>query len=102
VESGFECGLLTPKDARQLAEVYKTVFETYPFPIHSSDYLARTMGENIVYFGVREGERLVAVSSCEMDAASKNVEMTDFATLPGYRAKKLASYLLLEMENEMR
>ncbi len=102
LDSGFRGGLMAPQDAREMAEVYKKVFETYPFPIHNPAYLADTMGKNIVYFGIRENEKLVAVSSCEMDEQAKNVEMSDFATLPKYRAKGLASHLLMRMEDAMR
>lgn len=99
--SGFDYAFLTPGDVQELAAVYKKVFRTYPFPIHSPNYLASTMNENMVYFGIREKERLVAVSSCEMDIRSKNVEMTDFATLPEYRSKGLALCLLMKMEEAM-
>ena len=47
-------------------------------------------------------EKLAAISSCEMDIQSENVEMTDFATLPDYRSRGLASFLLAEMESEMK
>lgn len=93
--------VLTPKDAEELAAVYRTVFETYPFPVFDPDYLKETMDQNLVYFGIREQGRLAAVSSCEMDESSRNVEMTDFATLPEYRATGLASFLLGHMEREM-
>ncbi len=98
----YTSGILTPQDAVEMAKLYGEVFATYPFPIHDPAYLRQTMQENIVYFGIRTNGKLVAVSSCEMDVQSKNVEMTDFATLPAYRAKGLASYLLWEMEAEMR
>ena len=99
---GFCCDLLTPKDAAAAAEVYKTVFSSYPFPVFSPSYLAQTMTENIVYFGVWHHDRLVAVSSCEMDCAQRNVEMTDFATLAQYRGQGLASFLLSRMHAEMK
>ena len=88
-------------DAAAVAGVYRLVFETYPFPIHQASYIAQTMEANIAYFGVFEKERLIAVSSAEMDSDSRNVEMTDFATLPECRGKSLATVLLHEMEKEM-
>ncbi len=94
--------ILTPQDAGEMAKLYREVFETYPFPIHEPTYLQETMQDNIIYFGIRTEGKLVAVSSCEMDVKSKNVEMTDFATLPSYRSKGLASFLLSEMEAEMQ
>ncbi|MBD3226067.1 MAG: putative beta-lysine N-acetyltransferase, partial [Caldithrix sp.] len=89
-------------DIEHLAEVYKAVFDTYPFPIHDPDYLKKTMQENIVYFGAFKDDRLVAASSCEMDESAGNVEMTDFATLPAFRGNALAVHLLTEMERAMQ
>lgn len=94
--------ILAPKDADDMASVYIKVFETYPFPIFDPNYLKLTMDQNIVYFGIKDQGRLVAISSCEMDEKNKNVEMTDFATLPEYRSKGFASFLLSKMEQEMK
>ena len=99
---GFTHAVLTPEEAEELAALYKAVFKSYPFPIFDAGYLKETMCSHIVYFGIRERGRLVAASSCEMDAPHKNVEMTDFATLDACRAKGLASFLLTQMEREMR
>ncbi len=99
---GFTHAVLTPEEAGELAALYKTVFKSYPFPIFDAGYLKETMAGHVVYFGIREGERLAASSSCEMDVAHKNVEMTDFATLDAYRSKGFASFLLVQMEREMR
>ncbi len=101
LKDNLKYDLLTQNDVRELAEVYKKVFETYPFPIHDPAYLIKTMNDNVVYFGIWDNDTLIAVSSCEMNIADRNVEMTDFATLPEYRSKGLASYLLMKMENEM-
>ncbi|MDD2401817.1 MAG: putative beta-lysine N-acetyltransferase [Clostridia bacterium] len=99
--SNFSHVVLMPNDAEEMASIYQTVFETYPFSIFDPEYIRQTMQENIVYFGIRDQGKLVAVSSCEMDKKSRNVEMTDFATLLEYRSKGLASFLLSEMEREM-
>ncbi|MBW2733302.1 MAG: putative beta-lysine N-acetyltransferase [Deltaproteobacteria bacterium] len=88
--------------AEELAAVYAEVFPSYPFPIHDPGYLRETMESHVRYFLVRNEGRVVAVSSSEMDRAARNVEMTDFATLPSERGKSLALYLLEHMEREMR
>ena len=44
---------------------------------------------------------MIALASSAMDTALKNVEMTDFATLPEYRGKGFSQYLLKQMEDEM-
>ena len=98
----FTYHVLDEKDAEDVCEVYKVVFETYPFPIHQPDYIRKTMKENIVYFGIREKGKLIAVSSSEMDEKSSNVEMTDFATLPDYRGNGFALFLLGKMEPVMK
>jgi len=93
---------LTPADIGEMAAIYRTVFDTYPFPIHEPEYLRETMEGNVRYFGCRLDGKLVALSSAEMDAGGLNVEMTDFATLPGYRGHGLAAHLLARMEAGMR
>jgi putative beta-lysine N-acetyltransferase len=97
----FRHAMLAPENAEELSALYRTVFQTYPFPVFDPAYVLETMRENLLYFGIRDGEKLVAVSSCEMDRDAANVEMTDFATLPEVRGKGLASFLLLQMEREM-
>lgn len=100
--NGFEIRKATPGETGVMAEIYKTVFESYPFPIHDPDYLRQTMDSHIDYFAVYETGRMVAVSSAEMDHEAENVEMTDFATLPDHRGRGLASALLIHMEHQMR
>ncbi len=88
-------------DADRLAGLYKEVFESYPFPIHEPDYLIETMRSHILYFLAFDGAALISASSAEMDSAAQNAEMTDFATLPAYRGRGLAQYLLATMERYM-
>ncbi|PNU21079.1 putative beta-lysine N-acetyltransferase [Geothermobacter hydrogeniphilus] len=89
-------------DATDMAQLYRQVFESYPFPIHDPDYLVQTMNENLIYFGIWADNRLIALSSAEVDFDNKNAEMTDFATLPDFRGMGLASYLLGKMDSGVR
>ena len=66
-----------------MADVYRKVFATYPFPVLDPAYLLQTMSEGFLYFCIRVRGRIVAMSSCETDMENRTVEMTDFATLPG-------------------
>ena len=93
---------ITEKDAMQVADVYRRVFDTYPFPIHDPTYILETMQTHVKYFGFFKKEKLVALSSAEMDKPRNAVEMTDFATLPEWRGLGLASLLLEKMETAMR
>lgn len=98
---GCLCRVAGPADTEQMAGLYREVFLSYPFPIQDPDYLARTMEENLIYFGIWQGAQLLALSSAEMDIAAGNAEMTDFATRPECRGMGLASFLLSRMEEAM-
>ena len=102
IPSGYFYKICEKSDAKKIVDIYKNVFETYPFPIHDINYIRKTMDENIVYFGLWKDDKIISISSSEMDIGSQNVEMTDFATLPEYRGKGFASYLLHCMEKEMQ
>jgi putative beta-lysine N-acetyltransferase len=97
---GFTCRIAEESDAEAMAHVYRQVFASYPFPIFDPAYLRKIMGST-VFFGVWEGNDLVALSSAEMEQESGTVEMTDFATLTSCRGHGLALYLLQQMEQEM-
>lgn len=92
----------TPDDAIEMAEIYQDVFLTYPFPIDKPEYIVSTMQDNIDYFGAWHEGRIVAISSAEKYPQHRFVEMTDFATLPAFQGKGIASMLLNLMEQSMR
>ncbi len=87
--------------ADQLCGLYRAVFESYPFPVFDPDYIRESMENSVVYFGIFDGDTLVAASGADMDMTNLNAEMTDFAVLPRYRGKKLSPALLKAMEKEM-
>lgn len=93
-----KCGV---DDVDEIAELYSQVFKSYPFPIHDSGYILKTMQENVIYFAMRIDGRLVAISSAEMDIENSNVEMSDFAILEQQQGRGFASILLAAMEQEM-
>lgn len=93
---------LAEDDVSALAKIYQEVFQVYPFPIFDKKYLLKTMAENVRYYGVFKDDKLIAVSSAEMDVESGNAEMTDFATSINNRGQNLSSYLLQHMIEEMR
>lgn len=102
LDERYSIRILNENDANDMAEIYKVVFKTYPFPIHDSSYLRKMMSDNVIYFGVFDKDRLTGISSCEMNIKKQNVEMTDFAVLPKYRGENLASHLLVAMEEKMK
>ena len=99
----FKIRVCGHNDIEEMASLYEKVFETYPFPIHDDSYLADTMKDNVIYFGVwDDNNKLIALSSSETDKESLTSEMTDFATSPEYRKTGLASLLLKAMEVELK
>jgi len=98
---GYTMRELYGDDCTRLADLYKLVFKTYPFPVHDPSYLEKTMEEHIAYFGIFSGDKLVAASSAEMDEDTSSVEFTDFATNPDYRGNSFASTLLGTMQKAM-
>ncbi|MBH1939724.1 putative beta-lysine N-acetyltransferase [Mobilitalea sibirica] len=102
LDNGYLCRKAKPADTKAMAELYSKVFASYPFPIQDKDYLIKTMNENVVYFGVWKEEKLIALSSSEMDVKSGNAEMTDFAVDPEFRGSNLSIVLLSQMEKEMK
>lgn len=94
--------ICVPDDAEEMAEAYRHIFETYPFPIRDPDYLRETMADNVVYFAVECEGKIVSLASSDVYKEDGHAEMTDFATLPEYRRNGLATFLLSVMEEEMR
>lgn len=94
---------LKEEDLAQLADLYKIVFPTYPFPIHETSFLKEAMNDNVEFFGIKRKSdgKLIAASSAEKYIDYSNVEMTDFATNPDFLGSGLALYLLDFMEEEM-
>ena len=89
-------------DAHDLADFYKQVFASYPFPIFEKQYIQKTMVGNVEYYMVRDKNSIIAAGSSEIDLFNSNVEMTDFATLPEHRGQGLAGKILTVMEDAMR
>lgn len=92
---------LNREDIDKIIEIYKIVFETYPFPIHNPTYIEKTMLENVVYYGIFDHNKLFALSSSELSLDNLNAEMTDFAILPEYRGNNYALNLLKAMEEDL-
>jgi len=88
--------------SRSMSDLYKSVFETYPFAIDDPKYIEKTMDENIIYFGAFKNGELIALSSCETDRRAQSVEMTDFATSAKYLGNGIALELLKHMEENMK
>jgi beta-lysine N6-acetyltransferase len=94
---------LSVNDIPQMIEVFKQVFDSYPFPIFDPIFLRSEMDQqSTLYFGTFYENHLVAISSAEMDTYAQAAEMTDFAVLPAHRGKSLATIMLSYMESSLK
>ncbi len=96
-----QCRLAREDDCPAMAELYRQVFSSYPFPIHDPGYLVDTMADHVTYAGIWKEDKLIALASAAVDTAGSHAEMTDFATDPACRGKGLAHRLLAELETLM-
>jgi putative beta-lysine N-acetyltransferase len=93
---------LQEDEAKAMTEVFKKVFESYPFPIFDEEFIKSSMRDDGTrYFGVWHNNQLVAISSAECDDENQYAEMTDFAVLPAHQGKRLAIHLLTFMEDQL-
>jgi len=103
IPDGYRSLVATESDVVEIADLYRMVFPSYPFPITEPDYILETMRGHITYFKVTDQDgRIVALSSSEKDLSARNSEMTDFATHPNARGKGLGTHLLHAMESDTR
>jgi putative beta-lysine N-acetyltransferase len=100
--AGFSIVHAHTGDAKKIAALFDSLFETYPFPIYDPDFITSTMKAGILYFCIQQSKRITAVASCEINAEAQNAEMTDFATDRQFQGIGLAGCLLHAMENEVR
>jgi len=91
-----------PTDAAEMSGIYRQIFKSYPFPIQEPTYLKQMIEEGVLYFCIRIEGRIAAIAAAEIDSASKNAEMTDFATLPKWRGMGFAGMLLSHMDKKTR
>lgn len=89
------------EDSGEIAALFQSVFDTYPFPIFDPDFIIASMRNDVQYFCIRHANQIIAVASCEVNSDAENVEMTDFATAPQFRGRGLAGHLLHAMEEAM-
>lgn len=90
------------EDAKQLAELYDSVFETYPSPMNNPDYIKFVMDHDVFFKIAVYENKIVSAASADMDPINLNVEMTDCATDRSHRGKGLVGRLIFELEKELK
>lgn len=92
---------MTEDDAVALSNLYKNVFQIYPTPLNSPDYVIKTMREGTVYYGFIFEGAVVSAASAELNLHYNNAELTDCATLKEHRKHGLMKVLLDRLEQHL-
>jgi len=100
LEEGETVRLCTLEDILTMAELYKGVFDSYPFPIDKPSFLKAAMQGSTIFAAVEKAGVLVALASAECDLSDGHqyAEMTDFATDEEHRGNGYALHLLNFLE----
>lgn len=88
-------------DIPQMIKLFSAVFETYPSPVFSMEYLKKVMHEQVAYKVAEENGKIISIASAEMNKLNLNAEITDCATYPEYRGKGILSDLIHYLEAEL-
>ncbi|MDY0288143.1 MAG: putative beta-lysine N-acetyltransferase [Sphaerochaeta sp.] len=104
LEEGESVRLCTTSDIVKMAELYKGVFDSYPFPIDKPSFLASAMQGQTIFAGVEKGGVIVALASaeCDLSEGHQYAEMTDFATDGEHRGNGYALHLLRFLETQAK
>ncbi len=104
LEEGESVRLCSLEDIPRMAELYKGVFDSYPFPIDKPSFLKAAMQGDTIFAGVEKEGVIVALASAECDLSEGHLyaEMTDFATDEDHRGNGYALHLLRFLEAQAK
>lgn len=89
-------------DAPQMADLYKTIFETYPTPMNNPEYIVECMRKNVHFTVIEHNNKIVSACSAEIMSEFKSAEISDCATLPEHRGNSLLSTQFICLEKLMK
>lgn len=101
LEEGFDIRLGNLEDAGQLAELYRSVFETYPTPMNQKEYIEKVIREGTIFYVIKKDGLVISAASAEVNDKYNNAEVTDCATLPQFRKHGLMKVLIDALEKEL-
>ncbi|MDD2234497.1 MAG: putative beta-lysine N-acetyltransferase [Desulfitobacteriaceae bacterium] len=90
------------KDIPQMIQLFSAVFETYPSPVFSRDYLQKVMREQVLFMIAEEEGKIISIAAADMNKLHMNAEITDCATYPEYRGRSILSELIYGLEEELK
>lgn len=90
------------EDAKELAELYDSIFQTYPSPMNDSDYIKFAMNNNVFFKVAVYDRKIVSSASADTDPQHLNAEITDCATKNSHRGNGLMGRLIYELEKDLQ
>ncbi|MFZ4450380.1 putative beta-lysine N-acetyltransferase [Salibacterium aidingense] len=79
-------------DAEEMAQLYRSVFKTYPTPMHDPAFIRDVMKEQVFFTVVEYQGSIVSACSSDVLVPFQCAEMSDCATHPSHRNQGLLSY----------
>lgn len=89
-------------DIPQMIQLFTNVFETYPTPVFSSNYLQNVINKQILFKVAIEDGKIISIASADMDKYNLNAEITDCATYPKYRGMGIIPNLIQCLERDLQ
>lgn len=97
---GFNMRKARQKDVPELCALFKTVFDSYPSPVQKPEYLSERITGYDVFRVITYENKIVSAASVEIDPEYNRAELTDCATLPEYRGRRLMNAILHYLERD--
>ncbi|WP_163539465.1 putative beta-lysine N-acetyltransferase [Gracilibacillus sp. YIM 98692] len=90
--TGYQMRWADLKDAKQMANLYQTVFQSYPTPMNDPVFIEEMMQSDVYFLVVQHNGMIVSACSADILPHFRSAELSDCATYPEHRAKQLLSY----------
>lgn len=90
------------KDIPPMIKIFSEVFETYPSPVFSMEYLKKVMNKRVLFKVAVQSDKIISIASADMDKLHMNAEITDCATYPEHRGRGLLPNLIFHLEHDLK
>jgi beta-lysine N6-acetyltransferase len=101
IPTDYSMRLASTEDCQSLANLYESVFQSYPTPMNDVNYIKKVMEEGTIFKIVQWNGQIVSAASAEINDKYHNAEMTDCATLTEHRKYGFMQLLIVALEEEL-
>lgn len=89
-------------DAESMAALYRTVFQTYPTPMHDPNFIRDIMQQQVYFTVVEHKGQIVSACSADVMPPYLSAEMSDCATHADHRGQGLLSHPFTHLSTKMQ